>query len=285
MKIFPMRIILSLVLGLSLAGCSTFDRARKADLLEMRVGTLLSELKALEKSHASVEKRLEERGIDIRQARQQLAACQQQAAAQTRMTTLCQEEAAELRAQLRDATSQILTVKETADEKKQELTRLQQAHQDLRASLADEIADYKARLEMTERGLVITFLAEIFFDSGKSELRQDAKVSLRKVAEILKGGVKGSDLAIEGHTDNVPIRHSPWKSNWELSVHRSLAVLHYFINETGIDPRRLSAVGYGEFRPVASNDTESGRQQNRRVEIVVLPEKEIPKVKPSDPAL
>jgi len=76
---------------------------------------------------------------------------------------------------------------------------------------------------------------------------------------------------IEGHTDKVPIKRSGWKSNWELSTARALSVLHYLEKDEGISPERLSAIGYGEYRPVASNDSRDGRKQNRRVEIVILP--------------
>ncbi|PIQ87934.1 MAG: hypothetical protein COV73_01520 [Candidatus Omnitrophica bacterium CG11_big_fil_rev_8_21_14_0_20_43_6] len=76
---------------------------------------------------------------------------------------------------------------------------------------------------------------------------------------------------MEGHTDNVPISKSGWKSNWELSTARALSVLHYLAGEQGVSPERLSAIGYGEYRPLASNETADGRKQNRRVEIVILP--------------
>ncbi|MCK5081464.1 MAG: OmpA family protein, partial [Candidatus Omnitrophica bacterium] len=83
--------------------------------------------------------------------------------------------------------------------------------------------------------------------------------------------VSDLNVGIEGHTDNVPITHSGWKSNWELSTARALSVLHHLEDNEGISPKRLSATGYGEFRPVASNATKAGKQDNRRVEIVILP--------------
>ena len=148
---------------------------------------------------------------------------------------------------------------------------LQKALQDLTANLKDELANYKAKLEMTERGLVITFLAEVFFDSGRDAIRSRGKASLEKVAVVLNKDVPDSQVAVEGHTDSDPIKHSGWKSNWELSSARALAVLHYFVDEGGIDPSRLSAVAYVEYQPVASNATKEDKQKNRRVEIVILP--------------
>jgi len=152
----------------------------------------------------------------------------------------------------------------------QELTELRSAKSLLEERFSKEIKDKEVKLKMEERGLVITVLAEVLFDSGKTELRQESFPILDKVAKILKEELRSHNVGIEGHTDNQPIKYSGWKSNWELSTHRALSVLHY-LEEKGISPARLSAIGYGEYRPVASNDTPEGRQLNRRVEIVVLP--------------
>src|SRR3989338_1338417 len=156
-------------------------------------------------------------------------------------------------------------------EKDRELSELGKAKLELEDALKKEIGNYKAKLEMTERGLVITFLSEVFFDSGKDVIREDGKGSLQKVAEVLNQNVPNSNVAIEGHTDNQPIKYSGWKTNWELSSARALAVLHYLVDECKVKPTRLSANGYGEYRPVAANDTKENMQKNRSVEIVILP--------------
>lgn len=155
---------------------------------------------------------------------------------------------------------------------KNELSELERAKQELESRLKDEIKDKQVKVEMQDRGLVITFVAEVLFDSGKAELKPDSLSKLDQVSQVLQTTVKDLDVGIEGHTDNVPIKYSGWKSNWELSSARALSVLHQLINNTNIDQRRLSATGYGEFHPVASNDSKDGRQKNRRVEIVILPE-------------
>ncbi|MFA4888271.1 MAG: flagellar motor protein MotB [Candidatus Omnitrophota bacterium] len=142
----------------------------------------------------------------------------------------------------------------------------------LEDKLSQEISDKQVGLEMQEKGLVITVVGDLLFDSGKAKIRKEAQPLLNKVAGVLQKNVPNLNVGIEGHTDNEPIRHSTWKSNWELSTARALSVLHYLVNEKKISPARLSAIGYGEFRPVASNDDKEGRQQNRRVEIVILPE-------------
>ena len=154
---------------------------------------------------------------------------------------------------------------------KNELSELERAKQELEDRLKNEIADKDVKVEMLERGLVITFVAEVLFDSGKADLRKESYPSLEKVASVLNTTVKDLSVGIEGHTDNDPIKYSGWKSNWELSAHRALGVLHFLVDNQNITPQRLSVSGFGEFHPVASNDAKEGRQKNRRVEIVILP--------------
>ncbi|MFH1691387.1 MAG: OmpA family protein [Candidatus Omnitrophota bacterium] len=122
-----------------------------------------------------------------------------------------------------------------------------------------------------DRGLVVTFLDEVLFDSGKAKIKSSAYSSLDKVAEVLTSKASDLNIGVEGHTDNEPIKRSGWQSNWELSTARATSVLHYLVAK-GVSPERLAAIGYGEYRPVASNETKEGRRKNRRVEIVILPE-------------
>ncbi|MDP2927777.1 MAG: OmpA family protein [Candidatus Omnitrophota bacterium] len=141
----------------------------------------------------------------------------------------------------------------------------------LEQKLGVEISDKQIKLQMMEKGLVITVVGDLLFDSGKAKIRPEAFGLLTKVSAILKDNMSQFNIGIEGHTDNVPIKQSGWKSNWELSTARALSVLHYLADDQGISPERLSAIGYGEYRPVASNETKDGCKQNRRVEIVILP--------------
>ena len=153
----------------------------------------------------------------------------------------------------------------------QRLAELENAKRELEQRLQQEIRDDQASLRMTARGLVVTFQDKIFFNSGQAEITSAGKETLAKVARVLNQDVPGSQVAIEGHTDNVPIKYSGWKSNWELSSARALAVLHDLIDDAQVAPQRLSAVGYGEFAPIADNATPQARRKNRRVEIVILP--------------
>lgn len=157
-------------------------------------------------------------------------------------------------------------------EEKKARAELMRARDELEVKLKKEIEEKQIRLEMLNKGLVITFVDEILFDSGKAIIKKNAYSILDRVAKVLNDQVRNRNIAIEGHTDNQPIRKSKWKSNWELSTARAISVLHYVIDKRDVDPERLSAVGYGEFRPVLSNKTKEGRQQNRRVEITILPD-------------
>ncbi len=154
---------------------------------------------------------------------------------------------------------------------KSELSELERAKKELEDRLSKEIADKEVKVEMLAKGLVITFVEEVLFDSGKATLREDSLAKLDKVSGVIQTVVPDLSIGIEGHTDNQPIKHSAWKSNWELSSARALSVLHCLAEKGGVQPERLAAIGYGEYRPVVSNDDKLGRQKNRRVEIVILP--------------
>jgi chemotaxis protein MotB len=153
----------------------------------------------------------------------------------------------------------------------QQLEELRRTKAALEKQLQKEIAQGDVSVTMGKRGLVVTVVAEVLFDSGKAKIKPQGQEVLNKVANVL--GPMSDDIAIEGHTDNVPIKFSRWKSNWELSTQRALNVVHFFEDDKGISPQRMSATGYGPYHPVASNNTPEGRQQNRRVEIIVLPNK------------
>lgn len=155
-------------------------------------------------------------------------------------------------------------------QKEAENQQLKEAKALLEERLKKEIGDKQVRLEMAERGLVLTFVAEVLFDSGKAKIRSEANEALSKVAEVIREKVSDRNVGIEGHTDNEPIKHSGWKSNWELSTARATSVLH-FLEDQGVNPRLMVASGYGEHHPIASNDSAAERQKNRRVEIVILP--------------
>ena len=157
------------------------------------------------------------------------------------------------------------------DELKDELQQLREAKSMLEEKLRGEIGDRQVSLEIADRGLIITFVAEVLFDSGKAKIKPEGQGILNKVAGILRRITPDNEIGIEGHTDNVPIKHSGYKSNWELSTARATGVLHYMVDEGKLNPKKLSATGYGKYRPVVSNTTPEGRLKNRRVEIIIKP--------------
>ncbi len=117
---------------------------------------------------------------------------------------------------------------------------------------------------------VITIPSEILFESGKADLKWEALRALADVAEQIKekiGDEDGWQIRVEGHTDNVPIHNKKYSSNWDLSTARALSVVKFFMVHHYFKPDQLQAMGYGEFRPVAPNDTPENRRKNRRVEI------------------
>ena len=124
------------------------------------------------------------------------------------------------------------------------------------------------KFHMDERKLVIRLGEAGFFRSGTPEFTPQAEAVLDSIGGLLKK-YAGVEITIEGHTDNLPIRNSIYRSNWELSTARATIVISYLINRHKIDPMRLVAAGYGEFRPLASNDDKEGRAKNRRVDIIV----------------
>ena len=125
------------------------------------------------------------------------------------------------------------------------------------------------RMRVEERGLVVSLVTdEVLFDKGRAELRPTAKRILHKVAEAVRD--IPNDIAVEGHTCDLPINTAQFPSNWELSTARATTVVRCLIEESGIPPRRVSASGYADSRPLVPNDSEPHRMLNRRVDIVIL---------------
>ncbi len=135
--------------------------------------------------------------------------------------------------------------------------------------LADKLADRTIAIHMDRDGLVISLREAGFFASGSAIPKAEAVPTVQRIAEAL--GQSGYDLRIEGHTDNVPIHSAEFDSNWDLSAARATRVARIFLSLGTIEPARISVAGYGEFHPVATNDTAEGRAQNRRVDVVVIP--------------
>jgi len=131
---------------------------------------------------------------------------------------------------------------------------------------------YQVSFLLQERGLVIRVSDQFFFHTGEAAIRHEVLPFLKTLGQTLQG--VDNSIRIEGHTDNVPINTAQFPSNWELSTTRATTIIRYFLTNFQFDPQKLSAAGYGEYRPVAANDTPEGRDQNRRVDVVILNSKE-----------
>jgi chemotaxis protein MotB len=140
--------------------------------------------------------------------------------------------------------------------------------QTLEQALAPEIAKQEVRLRAGPDGIVLSLQEVGFYDPGSDALRPGAQDFLHRLLPILLA--YGVRLRIEGHTDNVPIHNVRFASNWELSTARATNLVRLFIDRYKLSPSRLSAAGYAEFHPVATNDTLDGRRLNRRIDIVIL---------------
>ncbi len=136
--------------------------------------------------------------------------------------------------------------------------------------IKDNNLEASITLRLDERGLLVRFLDDVLFDSGKADLKPKAQEIINKVAEIIRKNDK--NVRVEGHTDNVPINTFRFPSNWELSTTRAVNVVKYLIEENGIEALRMSASGYSDQHPVDDNNTKEGRQKNRRVDMVILRE-------------
>jgi chemotaxis protein MotB len=158
-------------------------------------------------------------------------------------------------------------------QKAEQLEKATQTYQDLAKKLEKEIQEGKVQITEMKNRLTMTMVDKIIFPSGSADISREGKDVLDKVVSILKD-VKDKRIQIEGHTDNVKIVSALKKrfpTNWELSTARATEVVRYLQEKGGIDPAVLSATGYSEYQPVAPNDTDEGKQKNRRIEIVLLP--------------
>jgi len=156
---------------------------------------------------------------------------------------------------------------EISKEKLQKM-EIQKKEENLETKLKEmQEANLNFELQSSEKRVKLILKEAVLFDSGSAELKVQAKKILKDVIDELKK--LPNDIIVEGHTDNVPIRGGIYRSNFELSMARAYSVMK-FMQDEGIDPKRLSGIGYGEYKPIADNSTQEGRAKNRRIEISIL---------------
>jgi chemotaxis protein MotB len=151
---------------------------------------------------------------------------------------------------------------------------VEQLRRELENALGSEIKNHEVEMRLTPVGFVVSLKEPGFFRSGEAHLLPVAVNKLTLIANILNQ--HGFELRVEGHTDNKPIHTAEFRSNWELSTARATEVVRMLIEELNFDPARVSASGFGEYHPLDSNEAPEGRQRNRRVDLVVVSQVELP---------
>jgi len=147
---------------------------------------------------------------------------------------------------------------------------LQQLQKRINQYIESKNLDNQLKTTLTEEGLLVTIHNDVLFDSGSADVRpQDRRLALEISRLLVMNPPR--NIIISGHTDNVPISNSKFASNWELSVMRAVNFMKLLLQNKQLDPRVFSAKGFGEYQPIASNATAEGREKNRRVEILILP--------------
>jgi chemotaxis protein MotB len=163
--------------------------------------------------------------------------------------------------------------KQVADLEAEKNLTAQMAHS-LENEMRADLESKDVTISKLQGKLTVNILDRVLFDSGEAILKPAGESVIRKIAALLAAH-PNLKIHVIGHTDNVPVRpnaRSKFASNWELSTTRALAAVHFLTESAGVDPRRVGAVGYGEFRPIADNVTAEGRSKNRRIAITILPD-------------
>ncbi len=159
------------------------------------------------------------------------------------------------------------------EEKEDTISQLDKTRREIEASLKEQIAQKDVMIEEIEGKLKVTFVDKILFDSGSTKIKDKGKDVLLTLAESF-AGAPDRKVVVEGHTDDVPlgeVLQAKFPSNWELSTARSATVVRFLQEKANIEPERLTASGYSFYQPIASNETEETRKQNRRIEIILVP--------------
>ncbi len=292
-----------LLLAFALTGCvwKSEYNARLSDIdnLKKNVSTLDDQLKKSEKEKAALQDQLtglQKEYADL-QARNKVLSDDN-----TNLDNLLKAKKGELNTQITAMRAQIaekemaLSAKNAeiaalkqekelaVEEKEKSIAEMKKTYNSLVGEMNEEIKKGEITITQLKDKLSVNMVEKILFDSGSAEIKKDGKKVIDRVAEILLK-VTDKQIRVEGYTDNVPISSrlaSKFPTNWELSTARATTVARY-LQDKGIDPKLLSAAGYSEYRPVASNDTEEGRSKNRRIEISLIP-KEIDSKTPPEAA-
>ena len=258
------------VAGLLFASC-----ASKKDLVNCQ-----TENKSLTEKLTSAKEDLAARTARVASLEEQLAAQQKQLAEQKRAYAQLQRT---LDKSLTNASQNNVSIEKLVDQINESnqyirhLVEVKSKSDSLNLVLQNNLTRSLSKEELKEvdvqvlKGVVYISLADnMLYKSGSYEINSRASETLSKIAKIIKD-YKDYDVLIEGNTDNVPIKRENIRNNWDLSTLRASSVVQALQNDYGVDPKRLTAGGRGEYNPIADNSTELGKQRNRRTQIIITP--------------
>lgn len=242
----PFALFLAVLAGV---GCGYSEE--EMQVKQERIDQLTRSLDALERKHADLQDRFTAVATENASMKEQLGLMGMSVEDSKRRNQELNQLVEELRAKERQAEARLQTFRNMLEK------------------FRSMIASGKLRVRIVRGRMVVELSENILFDSGRADLKTEGQAALTEVASVL-ASIPGRDFQIAGHTDNVPIRSARFPSNWELSTGRAVTVAR-FLAANGVDAARLSAAGYAESQPVATNETSEGRAQNRRIEIVLMP--------------
>lgn len=235
--------------ALNMVGCGYSEEEMQVQ--RDRIDQLTNDLAALEQKHGALEREYETTSAQNDVLNAQLAEMGMSAEDSKRRQNELQAMIEQLRAKERQAQARLETFRAMLER------------------FNAMIASGKLRVRIVRNRMVVELAENILFDSGRADLKAEGQEALSEVADVLQS-IAGRDFQIAGHTDDVPIKSRRFPSNWHLATARAVTVTE-FLAEHGVDRNRLSAAGYADTQPVTPNDTPEGRAQNRRIEIVLMP--------------
>jgi chemotaxis protein MotB len=266
------------------SGCVTqgkYDDLKKQyDTAQAELAMRQHQIGSLEQAIAAEQAKVQELEGAIAQAKQQLAALEQVRSDKEGEITRLEGEGKRLNDELAKVLKDRSSLKQSTEQLSQALIDLARR----KAEAERRVAEYKGllvkfktlidagklRVKMADGRMVLELPTDVLFDSGSARLLKPGKEAISEVAQVLKD-LHERRFQVEGHTDNVPIHNAQYPSNWELAAARAQGVIRGLV-EAGMEARLVSAASYGEYHPVATNETDPGRAQNRRIEIVLVPD-------------
>ncbi|HZY03819.1 MAG TPA: OmpA family protein [Anaeromyxobacteraceae bacterium] len=226
------------------------DESQKNGELAVKVAELSGRLGALEEESRQLSDRVRAEELNLSAKQADLRAAQQRLEEQEALV------------------QQLVRSKVLLERARAELERKSGEYDRLAQALRAEIGAGQVEISELRGRMTLRLKDQILFASGSAAVNREGRAALDRIASALRG-IRGRTIRVEGYTDDVPVSPAgPFPSNWELSTARAVAVVRY-LQERGVDPTLLAAAGYGEFHPVAANDTAEGRSLNRRIEIVL----------------